>query len=233
LDCQIGEFTKCRFRSQTFSRTPFGQSLIIVFHPSSFTLIFVFHPPLYCVVAYSTMNSNNEEDETTIAVATAVVAVFYTTVPDKEKHDTSVFDQRLCCNRFTELHRHHCIFTCHVRMTLTSFTKLLGYIRDSLLVDSDMASLCGGVIVPEIQLYCTLWYIAGGSYSDIKFFTGISTASFYRVVWRTIRAIVQCKPLSIRFSKTVEEANAGVVIWYLATLGHRSYCFCGDLVLSQ
>jgi hypothetical protein len=91
---------------------------------------------------------------------------------------------------------------------LTSFTKLLGYICDSLLVDSDMASLRGGEIVLEIQLYCTLWYIAGGSYSDIQFFTGISTASFYRVVWRTIRAIVRCKQLSIRFPKTAEEANA-------------------------
>jgi hypothetical protein len=166
LDCQIREFSHSRFGSQTFSRTPFGQSLIIVFHPLSSTLIFVFHPPLYRVVAYSTMNSN--------------------VVPDKEKRDTSVFDQRLCWNRFTESHGHRRIFTCHVRMTLTSFTKLLGYIRDSLLVDSDMASICGGVIVPKIQLYCTLWYIAGGLYSDIQFFTGISTASFYRVVWRTI-----------------------------------------------
>jgi hypothetical protein len=93
-------------------------------------------------------------------------------------------------------------------MMLTSFTKLLGYIHDSLLVDRDMASLCGGVIVLEIQLYCTLQYIAGGSYSNIQFFTGISTASFYRVVCRTIRAIVQCKQLSIRFPKTAKEAYA-------------------------
>jgi hypothetical protein len=118
-------------------------------------------------------------------------------------------------------------------MTLTSFTKLLGYIHDSLLVDSDMASLCGGEIALEIQLYCTLQYIADGLYSDIQFFMVISTASFYRVVWRTIHAIVRCKQVSIRFPKTVEEANAGVVIWYLAMLGHRLYCFCGDLVPSR
>jgi hypothetical protein len=155
LDRQIGEFGHSRFGSQTFSRTPFGRSLIIVFHPSSSTLIFVFHPPLYRVVAYSTMNSNDEEDETTIAVATAVVAILYTTVPEKEKRVASVYDQRLCWNRFTETHRHRRIFTRHVCMTLTSFTKLLGYIHDSLLVDSDMASLRGGEIAPEIQLYCT------------------------------------------------------------------------------
>jgi hypothetical protein len=71
------------------------------------------------------------------------------------------------------VHGHRRVFTRHVRMTLTSFTKLLGYIRDSLRVDSDMASLCGGEIALEIQLYCTLQYMAGGSYSDIQFFTGI------------------------------------------------------------
>jgi hypothetical protein len=155
------------------------------------------------------MNRNDEEDETAIIVATAVVAILYTTVPV-----ASVFDQRLCWNQFTVTHGHRRIFTRHVRI---SFTKLLGYIRDSRLVDSDMASLRGGIIALEIQLYCTLRYIAGGSYSNIKFFTGISTASFYRVVWRTIRAIVRCKLLSIRFPKTAD----------LATLGHRSYCFCG------
>jgi hypothetical protein len=99
-------------------------------------------------------------------------------------------------------------------MPLASFTKLLGYIRDSLHVDSDMASLRGGEIVLEIQLYCTLWYMAGGSYLDIQFFTGISTASFYRVVWRTIRAIVQCKQLLIRFPKTAEE------VMLLPTVSH-------------
>jgi hypothetical protein len=191
LDCQISEFTNSRFGSQTFSRTPFGPSLIIVF--SFLSSIY----PLYRVVASSTMNCNNEEDETAIIVATAAVAILYTTVPEKAKRVSSVFDQRLCWNQFTETHGHCCIFTCHVHMTLTSFTKLLGYIRDSLLVDSDMASLCGGEIALEIQLYCDLQYIAGGSYSDIQFFMGISTASFYRVVWRTICAILQCKQLSI------------------------------------
>jgi hypothetical protein len=154
------------------------------------------------------MNHNDKEDETAIIVATAVVAILYTTVHEKEKRVTSVFDQRLFWNRFAETHGHCCIFTCHVHMIHTSFTKLLGYIHDSVLVDRDMASLRGGVIVPEIQLCCTLQYIAGGLYSNIQFFMGISTASFYRVVWRTIRAIVECKQLSIRFPKTLEETNA-------------------------
>ena len=55
----------------------------------------------------------------------------------------------------------------HLRMLLTSFEKLLSFIRKSLEVDSAMAQLRGGVIIPEIALYCTLCYLAGGSYTDI------------------------------------------------------------------
>jgi hypothetical protein len=50
------------------------------------------------------MNSNDEEDETAMIVATAVVAILYLTVPEKEKHVALVFDQHLCWNRFTESH---------------------------------------------------------------------------------------------------------------------------------
>ena len=39
--------------------------------------------------------------------------------------------------------------------------------RISLQVDLDMAQLRGGVIIPEISLYCVLQYLAGGSYTDI------------------------------------------------------------------
>jgi hypothetical protein len=83
-----------------------------------------------------------------------------------------------------------------------------------------MASLCGSEIALEIQLYCTLQYIAGGSYSDIQFFMGISTASFYGVVWRTICAIVRCKQLSIRFPKTAEEVNAAADGFTSVTIAH-------------
>jgi hypothetical protein len=176
------QICQSRFGSQTFSSTLLVQaSLLSSIHRVLLIFLSSIHP-LYRVVASSTMNRNDEEDETAIIVATAVVAILYTTVPEKENRVASVFDQRLCWNRFTETHGHRRIFTHHVHMMLTSFTKLLGYIHDTLLVDSDMASLCGGEIVLEIKLYCTLWYIAGRSYSNIQFFTGISTASFYRVI---------------------------------------------------
>ena len=75
-------------------------------------------------------------------------------------------------------------------MSMSSFDKLLSYIRESLKVDSDMAWLQGGEIILEISLYCMPCYLAGGSYTDISFFVGISSASFYPVVWQTMYAIV-------------------------------------------
>ena len=97
-----------------------------------------------------------------------------------------------------ELKRHLC-------MPLTLFEKLLSFIRQSLEVDSAMAQLRGGVIIPEIALYCTLRYIASGSYTDI-FFVGISKPSFYRVVWKTMYAIVRCENLQIIWPNTKELA---------------------------
>ena len=97
----------------------------------------------------------------------------------------STFDQRLCWSTFVSNHGGRMELKRHLRMSLTSFQKLLSFIRKSLKVDSAMAQLRGGVIIPEIVLYCTLHYLASGSYTDI-FFVGISKPSFYHVVWKTM-----------------------------------------------
>jgi hypothetical protein len=70
-------------------------SLLSSIHPVLLSILSSIHP-LYRVVASSMMDCNDKEDETAIIVATAVVAILYTTVPEKEKHVASVFDQRLC-----------------------------------------------------------------------------------------------------------------------------------------
>ena len=79
----------------------------------------------------------------------------------------STFDQRLCWSTFVSNHGGQVELKWHLHMSLTSFEKLLSFIRQSLEVDSAMAQLRGGVIIPEIALYCTLRYIAGGSYTNI------------------------------------------------------------------
>ena len=74
---------------------------------------------------------------------------------------------------------------------LSSFDRLLSVIRKDLEADTEMAELRGGAILPEICMHVCLCYLAGGSYSDIKFSTGILVASFYRVLWRTKGAITR------------------------------------------
>jgi hypothetical protein len=70
-------------------------------------------------------------------------------------------------------------------------------------IDQEMAALRGGIIIPELRLYATIRYLAGGSYLDICFFCGILKPSFYRCVWETIAAIN--KAVKIKFPSTAEE----------------------------
>lgn len=126
----------------------------------------------------------------------------------KSRHP-SMFDARLSWDTFCSRHCHRADFTRHIRMSFESFEKLLSFIRDDLEVDKDMAALRGGAILPEICLYVTLRFLAGGSYSDIRFFTGITVPSFYRIVWKTISAInnSNSSELQIKFPSTVDECK--------------------------
>ena len=129
------------------------------------------------------------------------------TIPTRRS--PSLFDQRLVWDTFCSRHCLRADFNRHIRMSHDSFTRLLSVIKKDLEVDTDMAGLRGGAILPEICLYVCLRYLAGGSYSDIKFFTGISVASFYRVLWKTIAAINKSSSdiLSIKFPTTPDDAR--------------------------
>ena len=67
-------------------------------------------------------------------------------------------------------------------MSYGSFEKLVVLLQESLAVQQDMAALHGGAILPELCVYVTLWYLAGGSYTDIFYLVGISQLSFYHVI---------------------------------------------------
>jgi hypothetical protein len=90
-------------------------------------------------------------------------------------------------------------------MKKSSFDKLLEYIQSDLKVNPKMANLQGGAIILEVALYCTLQFIAGGSYSDIYFMAGISSTSCYHIIWKTISAINSCDELSVNFPQSLEE----------------------------
>lgn len=117
----------------------------------------------------------------------------------------SIVEQRLDWDSFVEKYAERKDFSRHLRMPIASFNKLLDFLAPNLDVDINMASLRGPPISPQIKLYATLRFLAGGSYSDIRFLTGISTSSFYRIVWKTIHAINSCKELQISFPQSQED----------------------------
>ena len=100
------------------------------------------------------------------------------------------FDQWLCWCTFVSHHTGRIELKQHLCMLMSSFDKLLSYIRESLKVDSGMAWLHGCEIIPEISLYCMLHYLAGGSYTDIFFLL------VYQVHHSTVLYGRQCMPLS-------------------------------------
>jgi hypothetical protein len=79
------------------------------------------------------------------------------------------FNQRLLWNDFSSRNSSNFNFVRLLRMKQRSFSKLLDWIYDELEVDNSMAALRGGAIIPELRLFITLRYLAGGSYLYIIF----------------------------------------------------------------
>ena len=111
----------------------------------------------------------------TSAIITELDSIFDVSKKSRRK---SIFDQCLAWHVFASCHSICPEFHQHLHMSFQSFQKLVGSLNDSLLVDQEMASLCGGAIIPELCVYITLWYLAGGLYMDIFFLIGILKSSF-------------------------------------------------------
>jgi DDE superfamily endonuclease len=124
--------------------------------------------------------------------------------------NTSLIEQRLAWNEYCSRHHQRGTLLRRLRMRKDSFDKLVLLLQEDLVVNEAAANKRGGAILPEICLYCTLRYLAGGSYLDITDIAGISQSSFYRVVWKTITAIVKCSDLRIVFPTTGEEVKAAI-----------------------
>ena len=93
-------------------------------------------------------------------------------------------------------------------MDIESFYLLLSFIHDAIQVDEAKAASHGGMIIPELCLCCMLHYLAGASYLDVSVFAGISAASFYRIVHKTIHAMNLMDELTINFPQMMVECRA-------------------------
>jgi len=143
------------------------------------------------------------------AASQAILAISHSIVLEddddlKLKRAKSVLMQRCRWDRFVIHNQDRPMFRRHLRMTYNSFLVLLEMIRPFLpLPDEAMGGLRGGIIIPELQLYATIRYLVGASYTDICFFCKISAPSFYRILWQTIGAIN--KAIQVKFPSTPEE----------------------------
>jgi hypothetical protein len=137
-------------------------------------------------------------------VAQTLHAVAYLALlDDVDTRFKSPFQQCVTWDNFVRDNKDRPLFRRHLRMSYESFIVLLERIREHINVDNKMGLLRGGKIIPEVHLYATLRYLAGGSYSDICFFCGISVPSFYCIIWRTIHAINHS--IKISFPSTPEQ----------------------------
>lgn len=119
------------------------------------------------------------------------------------KRNPSMFHQKLLWKDYVAKHGNNDTFIKrHLRMSLKSFDKLLSFIEKDLFVDNVQAARRGGAIKPEIALFSTLRWLAGGSYLDIFAITGVSIGSFYRICYKTINFINMCDELEIFFPTT-------------------------------
>ena len=146
---------------------------------------------------FKTVSNQQARVATLFSQVLSVVANFTALDDIADSRTKCKFQQRLHWEKFINDYKDRPFFRRHLRMSYESFSILLDQIRDIIdVTDEDMASLRGGKIIPEIHLYATLRYLAGGSYTDICIFCGISVASFYVVVWRTIHAINKTIPIN-------------------------------------
>jgi len=86
-----------------------------------------------------------------------------------------------------------------------SFDNLVNMVGPSLSVDSAMAKLRGGPIMPELCVFCTVRHFAGGSHLDIVDICGVSVPSFCRVTWRTSRATNRRSALDVNWPMTMQD----------------------------
>ena len=125
---------------------------------------------------------------------------------ERMKRGHSLVLQRVNWERFVAINSSTPTFRRHIRMEYESFQKLVSYLRPRLLVNNMMGQIRGGAIIPEVRLYSVLRWLAGGSYTDILYFCGISKASFFATLWSTIRAINRAPDLAVvKFPQTVDE----------------------------
>jgi hypothetical protein len=96
------------------------------------------------------------------------ISQFLVLIEDDEdeiiRRQKTVLQQRCVWTRFVLLNKNRPLFARHLRMSYDSFMALLEQIMAGVpSLDEEMAAKRGGAIIPELRLYLTLRYLAGGA----------------------------------------------------------------------
>jgi hypothetical protein len=178
------------------------------------------HRFFYVVIFFKTMTEpndyNNKQDDINDTLlplyGMSLLSTRLVLSTSKIKRQPSFFPTCLNWSNFTARFGQHALLERHIRMSLPSFTKLLSYVNDDLTVNTAMANLSGDPITPDVCLYSTIRWLAGTSYSDVVYMVGISKASFFHIIHKTLTALNASSQLQIKFPATsdiVKQAAKG------------------------
>jgi hypothetical protein len=162
-------------------------------------------------------------------------------------HSNQQIVMRMNWYRHCQLLLHKNLFHVKYQMPFESINKLLDMRYSNLQLKEKYAKMSGTKPIScEIMLHCTLRYLAGGSYHDIRVTASITKASFYRLVWHTINVINNCTSLDIKLP-TIEQLPAiregfksisrdgimdgciGALDGYLMRITAPSFAECGNV----
>jgi hypothetical protein len=145
--------------------------------------------------------------------------------------------QLLIWSKHVQRLRREGMFNRTYRMDEQHFHRLLALLGPRLAVDGMMSTRRTGVspISEEVVLHCTLRYMAGGSYLEVRDVAHVSVASFYRCLHRGVSAILRCSELDIKLPTTTAEIySAAAAFKRKSTEGVLDGCVgCVDGMLTK
>jgi hypothetical protein len=160
------------------------------------------HPcDLTYAFAYGHGNGTDDDLMDVAAMAAAVLSWQF--------HGSFLVRQQVNWQMHTRLLLHEKEFKKFYRMSLSSFNILLEILHPHIKINlkqSSNASKGRHPIIHEIILHCTLRYLAGGSYHNIRTTAGLSRSSFYCCIYHGIEAI-NCPQLKMKFPFTLLELH--------------------------
>jgi hypothetical protein len=155
-------------------------------------------------------SDTDDEDDPFLSEDVLKLFYLYATIIEGQRQPVNIVRDRITWDKHVSNLVKEGAFNRMYRMSIGSFNRLCMILDPLLSVDPVMSSLSTNQpkICTEIILSCFIRWVAGGSYLDIRTLAGISISSFYRVMGRCARAILDSDALAYKFPQTQEEIES-------------------------